>query len=121
MLAIVAGFLFGLMTDRALLINNHGFFASLDDLWNKPGFDWAPLKFPRTKRTQSSFFHFSGERRDAKWMERLQCGEWNMTEKTIRFMGNQCVWCVCSGRCWRAHSVVLELSRVCVGLHLCWW
>ena len=92
MLAIVTGFLFGLLSDRALVVNNGGFFASLKDLWENPGFDWTPKKYPPSSSGRHSYFGFSEERRDAAWMETLQCEDWtNITTKTILFRGNQCV------------------------------
>ena len=92
MLAIVTGFLFALLSDRALVVNNAGFFASLGDLWEKPGFDWTPKQYPPSSTGKMSFFGFSEERRNAAWMELLQCEYWgNMTQKTVAFRGNQCV------------------------------
>lgn len=92
MLAIVTGFLFSLLSDRALVVNNGGFFASLKDLWEKPGFDWTPSKYPPSSAGRKTYFGFSEERRDAMWMETLQCEDWsNITAKTILFRGNQCV------------------------------
>jgi hypothetical protein len=40
LMSITSAFVFGLLTRRALLIDDSGFYASMDDLFERPGFNW---------------------------------------------------------------------------------
>jgi len=40
LMSITSAFVFALLTRRALLIDDSGFYASMDDLFEKPGFPW---------------------------------------------------------------------------------
>lgn len=40
LMAISSGFIFALLTNRALIVEDSGFYASFRDLFDPPGFDW---------------------------------------------------------------------------------
>lgn len=75
LMAITSAALFAMLTKRGLVVDDGGFYAQSQDLFEQPGFEWVSYDAPLSGSTDN---HFITNPESGIWehTEKLLCGDW---------------------------------------------